>query len=221
MMGFLWLGVGAAGLGAGRWEMFGLRWQAMIQGLSFSSHQIGSTRRVRLGGLLFDLFGQLHAGGSRSESASASSPAPSSCWPPCRGGRVRASPAPDAPAPWPVGLTRQPHGRRRRCCLGSREAASGPPQHARRHAWHGERHRNRRRHRRHVHRRRVPLRRRRGRASPRCRRRAAIPVAAVLAALDMARDEWGIAAGGDRPLHPRHDGRDQCGAGAQGRAASA
>lgn len=47
-MGFLWLGVGpVAGAVA---ELFGLQWQAMIQGLAFMSHQIG-------GGLIFDALG--------------------------------------------------------------------------------------------------------------------------------------------------------------------
>jgi MFS family permease len=55
-MGFLWLGVGplVAGLVA---EMFGLRWQAMIQGLAFMSHQIGSFVGAFGGGLIFDLLG--------------------------------------------------------------------------------------------------------------------------------------------------------------------
>jgi predicted MFS family arabinose efflux permease len=56
MMGFLWLGV--APLVSGMTvEMFGLRWQAMIQGISFTSHQIGSTIGAFGGGLLFDAFG--------------------------------------------------------------------------------------------------------------------------------------------------------------------
>jgi predicted MFS family arabinose efflux permease len=55
-MGFLWLGVGplVAGLVA---EMFGLRWQAMIQGLAFMSHQIGSFVGAFGGGVLFDRLG--------------------------------------------------------------------------------------------------------------------------------------------------------------------
>src|SRR6185369_7094910 len=40
-MGFLWLGVGPLVAGAVA-EMFGLRWQAMIQGVAFMSHQLGS-----------------------------------------------------------------------------------------------------------------------------------------------------------------------------------
>lgn len=56
LMGFLWLGVSplVSGMTA---EMFGLRWQAMIQGISFTSHQIGSTLGAFGGGLLFDAFG--------------------------------------------------------------------------------------------------------------------------------------------------------------------
>ena len=55
-MGFLWLGVGplVAGMVA---EMFGLRWQAMIQGLAFMSHQIGSFVGAFGGGVLFDWLG--------------------------------------------------------------------------------------------------------------------------------------------------------------------
>jgi len=55
-MGFLWLGVAplVAGLVA---EMFGLRWQAMIQGLAFMSHQIGSFVGAFGGGVLFDWLG--------------------------------------------------------------------------------------------------------------------------------------------------------------------
>jgi MFS family permease len=56
VFGFLWLGIGAliAGLVI---EMFGLRWQAMIQGLAFMSHQIGSFLGAFGGGYLFDTFG--------------------------------------------------------------------------------------------------------------------------------------------------------------------
>ena len=56
MMGFLWLGVSplVAGLVV---EMFGLRWQAMIQGLAFMSHQIGSFVGAFGGGWLFDRLG--------------------------------------------------------------------------------------------------------------------------------------------------------------------
>src|SRR5712671_7369035 len=41
IMGFLWMGVGPLVAGAVV-EMFGMKWQAMIQGLAFMSHQIGS-----------------------------------------------------------------------------------------------------------------------------------------------------------------------------------
>ena len=41
IMGFLWMGVGPLVAGAVA-EMFGLKWQAMIQGLAFMSHQLGS-----------------------------------------------------------------------------------------------------------------------------------------------------------------------------------
>lgn len=55
-MGFLWLGVAplVSGLVA---DMFGLRWQAMIQGLAFTSHQLGSALGAFGGGWLFDAFG--------------------------------------------------------------------------------------------------------------------------------------------------------------------
>jgi MFS family permease len=56
MMGFLWLGVGPLVAGSVV-EMFGLRWQAMIQGLAFMSHQLGSFVGAFGGGLLFDSFG--------------------------------------------------------------------------------------------------------------------------------------------------------------------
>ncbi len=56
LMGFLWLGVAPliAGLVA---EMFGLRWQAMVQGLAFTSHQLGSFLGAYGAGLLFDAAG--------------------------------------------------------------------------------------------------------------------------------------------------------------------
>src|ERR1700688_3841052 len=56
IMGFLWLGVGplVAGAGAG---MFGLQWQAMIQGLAFMSHQLGSFVGAYGGGLIYDTLG--------------------------------------------------------------------------------------------------------------------------------------------------------------------
>jgi predicted MFS family arabinose efflux permease len=56
IMGFLWLGVGPLIAGSVV-EMFGLRWQAMIQGLAFMSHQIGSFVGAFGGGVLFDIFG--------------------------------------------------------------------------------------------------------------------------------------------------------------------
>jgi predicted MFS family arabinose efflux permease len=55
-MGFLWLGVGPLVAGSVA-EMFGLRWQAMIQGIAFMSHQLGSFLGAFGGGLLFDAFG--------------------------------------------------------------------------------------------------------------------------------------------------------------------
>jgi len=56
VMGFLWLGVGPLVAGAVA-EMFGLRWQAMIQGLAFVSHQLGSFAGAFGGGWLFDALG--------------------------------------------------------------------------------------------------------------------------------------------------------------------
>jgi predicted MFS family arabinose efflux permease len=56
LMGFLWLGVGPLVAGSVI-EMFGLRWQAMIQGLAFTSHQLGSFVGAFGGGLLFDALG--------------------------------------------------------------------------------------------------------------------------------------------------------------------
>ena len=56
LMGFLWLGVVPLISGAVV-EMFGLHWQAMVQGLAFSSHQIGSALGAFGGGYLLDLFG--------------------------------------------------------------------------------------------------------------------------------------------------------------------
>ena len=51
-MGFLWLGVGPLAAGAVA-DMFGLRWQAMIQGLAFI-HQLGSLLGAYGGGLIYD-----------------------------------------------------------------------------------------------------------------------------------------------------------------------
>ncbi len=56
MMGFLWLGVGPLVAGAVA-EMFGLKWQAMIQGLAFMSHQLGSFMGAYGGGLIYDALG--------------------------------------------------------------------------------------------------------------------------------------------------------------------
>lgn len=56
IMGFLWLGVGPLVAGSVA-EMFGLRWQAMIQGVAFMSHQLGSFAGAFGGGLLFDALG--------------------------------------------------------------------------------------------------------------------------------------------------------------------
>ena len=56
LMGFLWLGVGPLVAGAVA-EMFGVRWQAMIQGVAFMSHQLGSFLGAFGGGVLFDALG--------------------------------------------------------------------------------------------------------------------------------------------------------------------
>ncbi|WP_375175721.1 MFS transporter [Pseudooceanicola sp.] len=56
IMGFLWLGVGPLVAGSVV-EMFGLRWQAMIQGVAFMSHQFGSFTGALGGGWLYDLNG--------------------------------------------------------------------------------------------------------------------------------------------------------------------
>ncbi len=56
IMGFLWLGVGplvAGWLG----ETFGLRWQAMLGGVAFMSHQLGSFVGALGGGLVYDALG--------------------------------------------------------------------------------------------------------------------------------------------------------------------
>ena len=56
IMGFLWLGV--APLVSG-WiaDTFGLRWQAMLGGVAFVCHQLGSFTGALGGGLIFDLAG--------------------------------------------------------------------------------------------------------------------------------------------------------------------
>lgn len=56
LMGFLWLGVGPLVAGAVA-EMFGLRWQAMLQGVAFMSHQIGSFLGAYGGGVIYDSLG--------------------------------------------------------------------------------------------------------------------------------------------------------------------
>jgi predicted MFS family arabinose efflux permease len=56
IMGFLWMGVGPLVAGAVA-EMFGLKWQAMIQGLAFMSHQLGSLLGAYGGGLIYDQLG--------------------------------------------------------------------------------------------------------------------------------------------------------------------
>ena len=53
VMGFLWLGVGPLVAGAVA-DMFGLKWQAMIQGLAFMSHQLGSFLGAYGGGLVYE-----------------------------------------------------------------------------------------------------------------------------------------------------------------------
>jgi predicted MFS family arabinose efflux permease len=56
IMGFLWLGVGPLVAGAVA-DLFGLKWQAMIQGLAFMSHQLGSFLGAYGGGLIYDALG--------------------------------------------------------------------------------------------------------------------------------------------------------------------
>src|SRR5450755_3669966 len=56
LMGFLWMGVGPLVAGAVA-EMFGLQWQAMIQGIAFMSHQLGSFLGAYGGGLIYDSLG--------------------------------------------------------------------------------------------------------------------------------------------------------------------
>jgi predicted MFS family arabinose efflux permease len=56
LMGFLWLGVSPLIAGAVA-EMFGLRWQPMIQGLAFVCHQLGSFAGAYGGGLIYDALG--------------------------------------------------------------------------------------------------------------------------------------------------------------------
>lgn len=56
LMGFLWLGVGPLVAG---WivDVFGLRWQAMLGGVAFVSHQVGSFVGAFGGGVLYDMLG--------------------------------------------------------------------------------------------------------------------------------------------------------------------
>lgn len=60
VMGFLWMGVGPLVAG---WivDTFGLRWQAMLGGIAFVSHQIGSTTGAFGGGLIYDAAGSYTA----------------------------------------------------------------------------------------------------------------------------------------------------------------
>ena len=68
LLGFLWLGVAplvagwvaswvAAWVAAWVADTFGLRWQAMLGGLAFVSHQLGSFAGAFGGGLIFDRLG--------------------------------------------------------------------------------------------------------------------------------------------------------------------
>jgi predicted MFS family arabinose efflux permease len=56
VMGFLWLGVVPLVAGSVA-EMFGVRWQAMLQGVAFFGHQLGSFTGALGGGLLYDALG--------------------------------------------------------------------------------------------------------------------------------------------------------------------
>ncbi len=56
VMGFLWLGVGPLVAGSIS-ETFGVRWQAMLGGVAFMSHQIGSFVGAYGGGLIYDALG--------------------------------------------------------------------------------------------------------------------------------------------------------------------
>ena len=55
-MGFLWLGVAPLVSGAVV-EMFGMRWQAMIGGIAFVGHQLGSFAGALGGGVIYDALG--------------------------------------------------------------------------------------------------------------------------------------------------------------------
>ena len=56
VMGFLWLGVVPLVAGTVA-ELFGLRWQAMIGGIAFMSHQLGSAVGAFGGGVMYDMMG--------------------------------------------------------------------------------------------------------------------------------------------------------------------
>ena len=56
IMGFLWLGVAPLVTGY-IGETFGLKWQAMLGGIAFMSHQVGSFMGALGGGLVFDAMG--------------------------------------------------------------------------------------------------------------------------------------------------------------------
>ncbi len=56
LMGFLWLGVGPLVAGSIS-ETFGVRWQAMLGGVAFMSHQLGSFVGAYGGGLVYDALG--------------------------------------------------------------------------------------------------------------------------------------------------------------------
>jgi len=60
IMGFLWLGVAPLVTG---WivDTFGLRWQAMLGGVAFVSHQLGSVIGAFGGGLVYDRLGSYNA----------------------------------------------------------------------------------------------------------------------------------------------------------------
>jgi predicted MFS family arabinose efflux permease len=55
-IGFLWLGVAPLVTGAIS-ETFGIRWQAMLSGIAFMSHQLGSFMGAFGGGLIYDALG--------------------------------------------------------------------------------------------------------------------------------------------------------------------
>ena len=102
MMGFLWLGVGPLVAGAVA-EMFGLQWQAMIQGLAFMSHQLGSFLGAYGGGLIYDALGSYTMAwriGVALGLAGGHHP-----------GRVRADPAVASRRCWRHGIKRSPRHR--------------------------------------------------------------------------------------------------------------